>query len=349
MKFVEYQSTMCKKCVLTTNYPGMDIGDDGVCNYCAKEDQKLDRRNKINSISEDNEKKFAELIKNQQHTGDYDCILAFSGGKDSTYTLFLLKEKYKLNILTYTFDNGFLSDQAKDNIKRVVEKLDVDNIIFSPKIDLLKKMFIESAVNDQLYSQAALMRASAVCTTCINFIRYSGLKVCIQKNVPLLIFGWAPGQIDERSIIFKPNKQFLLKSQNIFTEAHKQFLGNDKNSYFMSNEMFQDSKTEMPYFVNPLLFNKYNYDKVTETIFKLGWKYPDNTDASSTNCLLNTLGNFIHEKKCGYNPYVQEISQLIRENILTREEGIEKLNKEVNSFVLESCLHKLGIEEGELC
>ena len=55
-------------------------------------------------------------------------------------------------------------------------------------------MFVSATVNENLYSKSAIMRASAICTSCINFIRYSALKLAVEKHIPMLIFGWAPGQ-----------------------------------------------------------------------------------------------------------------------------------------------------------
>lgn len=327
---------VCSKCILTNKFPNISFSDKQVCNYCEEYDMEQKKEN-------DYEKKFLELIESVKGQGEYDCLLAFSGGKDSTYTLSILKEKYDLNILTYTFDNGFLSQQAKENIKVVTENIGVDNIIFSPRIDLIKDIFTQAVLNDEVYSNAALMRASAVCTTCINFIRYNVLKVCVEKKIPLLIFGWAPGQIDKRSIIFRPNNAFLRKSQNIFIDSNKDYIEKYKKSYFLSDERFEDNNSRFPYFVNPLLFNEYNYDIVKEKINKLGWSAPKNTDASSTNCLLNTLGNYVHEKKFGFNPYAKEISELIRCGVITREEGLNKINKKLNEDVLNSCLNKLNI------
>ncbi|WP_054740290.1 argininosuccinate synthase domain-containing protein [Cellulosilyticum ruminicola] len=340
---------VCKKCVLNSSFPGISFSEEGVCNHC---NSPRKEKEKVEMIREDTEAKFLELIKklkqDRKDTG-YDCLLAFSGGKDSTYTLNLLKNKYGLEILTYTFDNGFLSNQAKDNIKNISEKLGVDNIIFEPRIDLLGQMFINAIKNENMYSQAALMRASAVCTTCINFIRYHLLKVCIEKDIPMMIFGWAPGQIDQRSVIMQPNKRFLQKAQEVFTNAHQTVLASHMDKYLLTAKAYDSEDISIPYFVNPLMFNEYDFDKVQKTILELGWKYPDNTDASSTNCLLNTLGNYVHEKRYGYNPYSEEISELIREGKLTREEGLDKLNKQTNRQVLEACLTKLGIKEDDIC
>jgi hypothetical protein len=76
----------------------------------------------------------------------------------------------------------------------------------------------------------------------------------------------------------------------------------------------------------------------------LGWKNPQNTDANSTNCLLNTLGNYVHLKRYGFNPYVQEISELVRLNIIMREEALARLEKNLDTSVIDGCVSKLKLD-----
>jgi len=93
----------CKKCLLIENFPGINFDENGICNFC--NDQKDSVLQEI--IIEKHRNKFLELIDKYRNKSNYDCIVAYSGGKDSTYTLHLLKTEYKLNILAFTFDNWF--------------------------------------------------------------------------------------------------------------------------------------------------------------------------------------------------------------------------------------------------
>lgn len=329
---------LCNKCILPSHYPGITFSEDGVCNHC-----QLHEKETNDGFHRDYERDFQEIIGSFKSKSNYDCLLAFSGGKDSTFALQLLKRKYGLNILAYTFDNGFLSDSAKANIKNITEQLNVDNLILSPSIGLLRKLFIEAASNKNLYSQAALMRASAICTTCINFVRYSALKVAVERDIPSVAFGWAPGQLDRRSIIFRPDPSFLLKMQEVFITANGPHLDACRTQYFLTQASLDGGK-KVPYFVNPLLFNDYKIEEIKSVIEDLGWKNPKDTDSNSTNCLLNTLANFLHEKRFGYNPYVQEISGMIRNGIISRSEGLLSMQSDFDMGVLSDCAAKLQIK-----
>ena len=63
-----------------------------------------------------------EILEASRGTGAYDAIVAFSGGKDSSYTLKLLVEDYGLNCLAVTIDNGFISEGAFKNCRTITAK-----------------------------------------------------------------------------------------------------------------------------------------------------------------------------------------------------------------------------------
>ena len=96
----------CINCVLPETFPGIKFDEDGVCNFCRNfrgaknlEERKLRYR-----------QRFEKLIKEHKGRVAYDAIMSYSGGKDSTYVLSILKERYRLNVFAVTFDNGFIPD-----------------------------------------------------------------------------------------------------------------------------------------------------------------------------------------------------------------------------------------------
>lgn len=334
----------CNNCVINENFPETTFTSSGVCNYCLNfKDSKEIKMNKYES-------QFEELISiiRKNKSSPYDCMLCYSGGKDSTYTLYLLKKKYKLNILTYTFDNGFLSSTAKHNIKTVTDNLAVDNITFSPDFSILKNIFKDCIFAKDKFSHTALKRASEICNSCINFVKYNSLKTASEKKIPLIVFGWSPSQISEKSIIVKLPAAFLIKSQNIFTNMFKEIFSDKLDNYFLTDQEYKNLSINMPYYINPLLFNSYDLNNINTTLTQIGWEKPKNTDANSTNCLLNTLANTVHLKKYGYNPYTEELSTLVRKGLLKRDIAICKLDEPINNKILNECFNKLDLKEAIL-
>ena len=71
------------------------------------------------------EQELASLIEQYRGKHDYDCIVPFSGGKDSTFTLYELVRRFKVKPLVVTFDHGFLRPTTLENTERTIKLLGV--------------------------------------------------------------------------------------------------------------------------------------------------------------------------------------------------------------------------------
>ncbi|HNQ50083.1 MAG TPA: 7-cyano-7-deazaguanine synthase [Candidatus Omnitrophota bacterium] len=309
---------ICTKCVLPETFPGISFDDQGVCNFCR------DFKGEVALKEEKKEyyNKFLDLIKQVKGKSDYDATLSYSGGKDSTYTLYLLKEVFKLRVLTVTFDNGFVSEQAFKNIRTVTENLGVDSIIFKADFQLLKKIFA-AGVTKEMYPMKALERASTICTSCIGFVKFTGLKIALEKNIPLMAWGWSPGQAPIRSSIMKINPALFKTTQEMYRRPMSEIAGDEINKYYLAGDDFRTRN--FPYNVSPLAFMDYDEHKIIERIKELGWAIPEGLDSNSTNCLLNTYANHVHIDKLKFHPYAFEIAGMVRTGVMKREDGLEKI------------------------
>lgn len=116
----------CTKCLLPETFPFIEYDDHGVCNYC--NNYKPKEQTKELAV-------LKELVEPyRRKDGKPDCIVPFSGGRDSTYTLHLVKKELRLNPIAFTYDWGMVTDLARRNIARVCGKLGVENIIVSADI-----------------------------------------------------------------------------------------------------------------------------------------------------------------------------------------------------------------------
>jgi 3'-phosphoadenosine 5'-phosphosulfate sulfotransferase (PAPS reductase)/FAD synthetase len=119
----------CSKCILPGTTPGIALDEDGVCNYCKSYDLRFSNWEQVKEQKSNQFMKILEYSKKLKRS--YDCLVPLSGGKDSTYVLYLLAEKFNMRCLSITFDHGFMSDQAKFNIKNATERTDSHHIYFS--------------------------------------------------------------------------------------------------------------------------------------------------------------------------------------------------------------------------
>ena len=310
---------ICTNCILPETFPGINFDEQGVCNFCRdfKGPEKL-KEEKAGYYA-----KFIELIKQVKGKNDYDCTLSYSGGKDSTYTLYLLKEVFKLRPLAITFDNGFISEQAFKNIRTVAENLGVDSIVFKADFQLLKRIFV-AGIKNTMYSAKALERASTICTSCIGLVKFTALKIALEKKIPIMAWGWSPGQAPVRSSIMKMNPELFKVAQETYRKPMREIAGDEINKYFLSEEQFKNGES-FPYNVNPLAFMEYAEEEIIKKNLEFGWVYPQGLDANSTNCLLNSFSNQLHIQKHGFHPYAFEIAGMVRMKVMSRKEGIEKI------------------------
>lgn len=119
----EYQ--ICTRCIMDTTDPEITFDENGVCNHCYKYDEIV--KNRILS-SDKKEKKLREIvakIKREGRKKKYDCIIGVSGGVDSTFTAYKVKE-LGLRPLAVHLDNGWDSELAVSNIEKTLNILDID-------------------------------------------------------------------------------------------------------------------------------------------------------------------------------------------------------------------------------
>jgi asparagine synthetase B (glutamine-hydrolysing) len=120
----------CTKCLLPETYPFVDFDASGVCRYC---------RNwrRIQPKGRDALEAFVEPYRKKD--GSPDVIVAFSGGRDSSYGLHYVKTELKMNPVAFTYDWGMVTDLARRNQARICGKLGVEHIVRSADIQAKRR------------------------------------------------------------------------------------------------------------------------------------------------------------------------------------------------------------------
>ncbi|MBN2167151.1 MAG: hypothetical protein JW717_12800 [Marinilabiliaceae bacterium] len=310
----------CKRCILSENFPRIKFDSNGVCNFCNNELLHITEDEDIDKSRDE----VINLLNKNKGQAEYDAIVCYSGGKDSTYTLKLAVEKYKLKVLSFTLDNGFISPVAFSNIEKVVSELGIDQITYRPSYKFMKGLFRISSL-DNIYNPKTLTRISANCNSCISIVNNMALKMAMEKNIPFILAGFTLGQIPSSTIFYQNNYEFLAESRKPILDKFKAELGSDVSKHLeISQELIKKSKG-YPYNINLLCLEDITEDEIVEQILPLGWVKPKDVDGCSTNCRINSFNNYVHIKKFGYSPYELELSHLIRKNLLTRDEALKKL------------------------
>lgn len=310
---------ICGHCILPESFPGISFDDHGVCNHC--------RSYKPGRVSLEAKKqyedKFVALAAEHRNPKGYDVLMAYSGGKDSTYTLDIFVNRYSLKVLAFTFDNTFISERSFVNMNSVTEALAVDHLILRPNPVTLRKIFRVAAVRE-LYSPKAMERASAICTSCIGLVKAVTLRTALEKEIPFVGFGWSPGQAPLQASVMRTNPELLRMTQKTVQDPLISVVGKESLAqYFVTEEQFANSDV-FPWNIHPLAFLEYDEEKIIARNQELGWEKPQDTDANSTNCMLNAYANEVHVNRYGFHPYVWEIANMVRSGDMTRDKGMEK-------------------------
>jgi N-acetyl sugar amidotransferase len=163
----------CTKCVMPETAESLSFDSSGTCSVCHQIEYK---RESINWL--ERRKWLDELTEKYRGKFEYDCILPFSGGKDSTFTLWYIVRHLKMRPLVVRFDHGFLRPMVQENSIRTFRTLGVDVMHFTPNWQVVRKLMFES-----------LRRRGDFCWHCHTGIFSYPMWVALRWNVPLIFWG----------------------------------------------------------------------------------------------------------------------------------------------------------------
>ena len=315
----------CVKCHLPGNYPGIAFDSECVCNYCKKETEKY-----VYPGIEVVKKQIEDILEKSDPNRKYDCIVGASGGRDSSYLLYIAKEVLNLKVLALTIEHDFMTPQARNNIKVITEKLGVD--VAYVKNDVLNKGS-RRCVKAWSKNPDAAMRVT-FCTGC----RY-GLKKIIpeyprEHNVPILLIGDVPFErMDYRLDLLCGKKidakhkmmgyvKRLVKNPSYVTTMYDQY-----RDYASWQKAIAGMET--PVRITPFYFMEWKKEDVISTIEKLGWSYDDSFSSSwRSDCYVNMLRQFVYKDMLGFNDIDVYYGQLARDNEMTLSDALDHIKEE---------------------
>jgi hypothetical protein len=168
--------TRCTRCILPSTLKDITFDAEGVCNHCRKYEKDFQEWDKIKTRRE---KEFVTLLEKARSLNrSYDCLVPLSGGKDSTYVLYLCTRVYNLRTLAVTLDNGYLSGPAVENIRNALASCNADHIYY--KIN---------RKNSSALFRVFTQKTGDFCSACMRGINYSIELASKNFRIPLVIKG----------------------------------------------------------------------------------------------------------------------------------------------------------------
>lgn len=339
----------CKKCLLPTNYLNIEIDKNGVCQHC----------NGFKHQNFKGEKQLLEDIRpalGLNTSSKYDCVVGFSGGRDSTYLLWYIVKKLKLRPLAVFSDDLFIPEIALQNTINTCRILDVE--LRAIKHDNLKRCLPH-------HLNAWIKRPVPESLMFINVGERIGYETLVEleavkEGVHLIFGGRTPIQSEEvyKTDIMKINnkggivswilgyfKQVLLNPSlalNLFclSVQFKEFMGNKwKNKLIKENNL----TIIHPYYE----YIHWNEKEIEDVLFnELNWISPKGKKQTGRiGCEVDTLRQYLFYRTLGYNDTNVDLSVLIRDGQLSRFEASKKLEVglDIPEDYIKYILSKAGI------
>lgn len=163
----------CIRCGIPETYETVEFDGDGVCSICLQASFKLEEIDWASRKAD-----LDSIIEQFRGKSDYDAIVPFSGGKDSTWTLYYLVKTYKIRPLVVQFDHGFMRPNLLENNERTFRKLGVPVHTFRPNWRIVKRVMLES-----------LIRKGDFCWHCHTGVFAYPMWVALRERTPLVIWG----------------------------------------------------------------------------------------------------------------------------------------------------------------
>ena len=353
----QYKSNLkkCTKCQLPETYETIEFDKDGACNICEGVKYKTEnidwkkRKLLLDKIIEDNRGKYS-----------YDCVIPFSGGKDSVFQLYYLVKEYKIKPLVIRFNHGFIRKTIQENVNMVFKKIGADFIDFTPNWRIVKKLMLES-----------FKRKTDFCWHCHTGLYSYPIRMALLHKVPLIFYGEPQAEFSSYydytvdGLDYENEDRFnMLRTLGITAE--------DMHGMIDKPDDPVDKRDLIPYtFPNIKELKKLNYQPVTlgsfipwdhhkntELIKKdLGWKIDElegvpseiNQHGEKIECFMQGTRDYVKFLKRGYSRVSQINALNVRNNRMTPDEA-KKINEKYDGRKppsLDIFLEYVGLSEEE--
>lgn len=327
---------ICRNCIMDTSDPGIRFDSKGICNHC-KTYSKVSAEHIL--PSEKRKARLEELVESIKERGrgrEYDCLLGVSGGLDSTYAAYLLKES-GLRVLAVHLDNSWNAEIAEANMQTALKKLGIDLYIFKADWKEFKDLqiaFLKAGTPDlEIPSDHAIVAVlfQEAEKRKISYIIEGG-NVVSEVIMPQ---SWACGHWDWK---------YISSTQKAF--------GSCKLKSFPHFNFIQRCFHLMTPPVNILNYIDYNKDEAVKLLReKLGWS--DYGTKHYESIYTRFVQGYILPKRFGFDKRRAHLSSLVCSGQLKREDALSEIAKdpypsqELKEQDRELVLTKLGLTNEE--
>ena len=329
------QMRRCSRCLLPETMPFINYDGAGVCNYCSGY-----RRSELKG-SDALER---HLTKLRHRPGEPDCILSFSGGRDSSYGMHLMVKELGLKPVAFSYDWGMVTDLGRRNQARMCHALGVEHIWISADIKA-KRANIRSNVlawmkrpslgtvplfmaGDKhfFYHANQTMKQTGISNLfmCVNQMEKTDFKVGFAGTKPKSL----REDVDVEHVHSLP---FTAIGSMLAYYAREALL----NPAYINRSLLDTSSGFLSYYlmkqphIDIFEYLPWREAEVERVLQEYSWEYADDA-ATSWRIGDGTAPfyNYIYYEAAGFTEFDTLRSNQIREGHITREEGLHLIHRD---------------------
>ncbi len=330
---------ICTRCVMDTTDPQIRFDPRGVCSHCRTFDTVLRKSWFPDASGQARLREMLATIRRHGEGAEYDCIMGLSGGVDSSYLAYKVKE-WQLRPLIVHIDAGWNSELAVKNIENMVKKLDYDlytHVVDWEEMKDLHVAFLRARVANQDVPQDHVFFATLRHLAIKHKIRsvLTGSNIATESILPA---SWGYNAMDARHLV-SIHKRFGCRRLESFNTV----------SFFQYCIYYPYVKHIRVY--KPLNLIPYNKGEAKELLRQeFGWQ--DYGGKHYESRFTKFFQSYYLPEKFGYDKRRAHLSSLIVSGQTTRDQALAELERPLYDPVQleedrEFVLKKLGLEREE--
>ena len=341
---------MCKKCILLDGSLGVSVNETtGLCNFC--EDSKhrtpswwktqITEQMKRDGLED--WQRVIERTQSRRGKQKYDCIVGYSGGKDSTALLWKMVNEYNLNPLAVTVDSGFIPDTAFENVRDTLQKINVDHVIIDGAKETFPKMYRYMFLHQD---SAEKCLTTSLCEVCSDLVHALVVKEALKHGINLILFGYSPDEI---------RRYFYEIPQHEINEWMPQYFWDEPFTEEDRGHFIKETHS-LPRILLPYHVLDYEENEIVKLVESKDLVKKGNSSTLKTSCHVIMAVSFYDINRFGIIPYALQFSELVRQDPAVRKKWITTMKQvsplmkqgKFNEHGFNFALEKMGITKGQL-